>query len=188
MRIILASKSPRRAKVMEKLGLTFEIVPSNFDEEKIKEKNPLKLVEKLALEKARVVAKKNPDALVISADTMAKLGDRILGKPRNLHEARKILQEASGKTLRDFNGLAVIYKGQEKSTAVTGTAKMKKYTNGHISDYFSRINPLDKAGGFAADPAEGGEFLESYKGEPGQELGLPITSLRRFLKEFGVEV
>jgi septum formation protein len=187
MRIILASKSPRRAKVLEKLGLTFEIVPSNFDEESVKEKGPLRLVERLALEKARVVAKENSDALIIGADTMMRLGDRVLGKPKNLRGARQILLESSGKTFNDFNGIAVIYNGQERSTAVTGTVKMKKYTNEDISNYFSRINPLDKAGGYAADPAEGGEFLESYQGEPGQELGLPIDSLKKFLKVFGVK-
>ena len=65
---------------------------------------------------------------------------------------------------------------------------MKIYGNAEISDYFTRINPLDWAGGFAGDPADGGEFLENYSGEPGQEIGLPLSTLKKYLKEFGVKI
>src|SRR3989344_9222993 len=109
MRIILASQSPRRAKVFKKRGLPFEIIPSNFDEKIIKEKNPLKLVEKLALEKARAVARKNTGALVVGGDNVIELNGKILGKPKDLAEARKILLEASGRTLKTYNGVALIY-------------------------------------------------------------------------------
>ena len=188
MRIILASQSPRRAKVFKKLGLPFEIIPSNFDEKIIKEKNPLKLVEKLALEKARAVARKNTGALVVGGDNVIELNGKILGKPKDLAEARKILLEASGRTLKTYNGVALIYNEKERSTAVSGFGQMKKYSNEAISNYFARVNPLDKAGGFAGDPAEGGEFLENFEGEPGEELGLPLNSLKKLLKSFEVKV
>jgi len=188
MRIILASVSPRRKQVMEGLGLPYMVKPSGFDERSINIKDPAKLVERLALEKARTVAKENPDALVIGADTLAMIGEKIVGKPKDLGEARRFLLMAAGKEIKDFNGVAVIYQGKEKSASVTGFAKMKKFGDREISDYFSRIDPLDKTGGFAADPAGGGEFMESYKGEPGQELGLPLDTLKKLLSTFGVRV
>jgi septum formation protein len=190
MKIILASESPRRAKVMKRLQVPFEIKPSNFDEEQVKnlENNPAKLVETLALEKARSVARDYPQALVIGADTMAMIDGETVGKPKDLEDTRRLLLKGAGRKVKDFNGVAVVYKGQERSASVSGIAKMKNFGNKEIDHYFSRIDPLDKAGGFAADPAEGGEFLESYSGEPGQELGLPMNTLKRFLGEFGVKI
>src|SRR3990167_10302641 len=132
MRIILASQSPRRVRAMKRLNIKFDVIASNFAEESIKEKNPLKLVEKLALEKARLVARKYPNSLVIGADTLIKLDEEILGKPKDILDARRILRQASGKTINDFNGLAVVYKGKEKSIGLIGTAVMRRYNNAEI--------------------------------------------------------
>jgi len=184
----LATESPRKIKVMETLGLPFKIIAANYPEESIKETNPLKLVETLALEKARTLAKKYPQALVIGADTVMLIDGKITGKPKDLDDARATVLRSSGKIIEDATGIAVIYQGRELSTAMIGRAKLRNYSPSEVDDYLKETNPLDKAGGFAADPAEGGRFLVGYEGEPGQELGLPKTTLTKFLKGFGVEI
>lgn len=188
MEIILATESPRKIKVMETLGLPFKTIPANYPEETIKETNPLKLVETLALEKARTLASKYPKALVIGADTVMLVDGNITGKPKDLADARATILNSSGKIIEDATGVAVIYKDQERSASMIGKVTLRKYTEKEVDDYIKETNPLDKAGGFAADPAEGGRFLAGYEGEPGQELGLPKTTLIKFLKEFSVEV
>lgn len=188
MDIILATESPRKVKVMRTLGLKFKTIPAYFDEESINEKNPLKLVETLALEKARVIAKKFPNDLVIGADTVMLVDGEITGKPKDLDEARRIVLKSSGKVIDDATGIAVICNGQERSASMNGKATLRNYSEKEVDEYLAETNPLDKAGGYAADPAEGGRFLESYQGEPGQELGLPKTTLIKFLKEFNVNI
>ena len=188
MKIILATESPRKINVMKTLGIKFKAVPAFFDEESVKEKDPLKLVEKLALEKARAIATKFPNDLVIGADTVMLVDGQITGKPKGLEEARKIVLKSSGKVIDDATGIAVIANGQERSASMIGKATLRSYSEKEVDKYLEETNPLDKAGGYAADPAEGGRFLVSYKGEPGQELGLPKTTLKSFLKEFGVTV
>lgn len=188
MRIILASQSPRRARVLKDLGIKFDVIPSNFDEDKVKiaENDPQKLVEKLAIEKAKVVAQKNPNAAVIGADNVVTLNGKIVGKPKDLQEARKIILSARGKKMKAYNGVAIIYKGKMKSATTVGIAKFKNYSEKEVDDYIKTSNPLDKAGGFAGDPAEGGQFLESFIGEPGEELGMPTLTLKKLLKEHGI--
>lgn len=188
MEIILATESPRKIKVMETLGIPYKIKASNFPEETVAETDPRKLVEKLALEKARSVASIYPNSLVIGADTVLLIDGKITGKPRDLDDARATILNCSGKIIEDATGLAVICQGRELSAALIGKARLRKYTESEVEQYLKETNPLDKAGGFAADPAEGGRFLLSYEGEPGQELGLPKTTLKKFLKEFGVEI
>ena len=188
MEIILATESPRKIKAMKTLGLKFEIKPSNFDESLIHETDIRKLVEKLALEKAHLICKQNPGSIVIGADTLLSFQGKVLGKPKDLDEVRENLKKASGKVVDDFTGIAVVYREKEKSTWLHGVAKLRVFGSAEIENYISNGNPMDKAGGFAADPAEGGEFLESYIGEPGQELGLPTTTLKKFLVEFGVRL
>lgn len=173
---------------MKNLGLDFETIPSSFDERAVKEADPLRLVKTLALEKARVVTQENPGSVVIGADTMVQIADEFVGKPKDLEEARRMLRKASGQEVKDFVGLAVIFNNQEKAMSSIGRAKMKSFGDKEIDSYLSRVNPLDKAGGFAGAAAEGGEFYASYSGEPGQEFGLPLTSLEKFLTEFGVAV
>lgn len=173
---------------MKLLGVEFETIASNFPEESIKETSTAKLVERLALEKARAVAKDNPEALVIAADTLLSFQGKILGKPKDLDEVRNNLTAVSGKTIEDFTGLAVIYQGKELSNCLVGRAHLRKFGSKEIETYLSVGNPLDKAGGFAGDPAEGGVFLESYVGEPGQELGLATTTLKGFLRDFGLHL
>lgn len=172
---------------MRRLGLDFDIVPSGFDEDSVRESDNLRLVEKLAVEKARVVSKQFPEALVIGADSMVRWGNRLIGKPKNLGEARQMLMEFSGKSFEHLTGLAVVYQGKEHSTAVVERFIMKPYTEQEVEEYMSKVNPLDKAGGFSGAKGDGGELIESYEGEPGGELALPLNTLKGFLQEFGVK-
>lgn len=186
MKIILASQSPRRAKALRSLVINFEIIPSEFDERAVKESSPAELVRRLSLEKARVVAKKYPEALIIAGDYVMEMEGKIIGKPKSLEEARQILLKISRRTLKDFAGLAMIYQGLEKSAVTSGKIRLKKYTEKEVDDFISRVNPLDKAGGFAAVSGEGEELVERYEGERGQGYGLPLETLKKFLSEFGL--
>lgn len=187
-RIILATESERKISAMKQLGVRFNTVAANFPEETIDDSDTARLVKTLALEKARTIAKTNTGAIIIGADTLLELDGRVLRKPKDLNEVRKNLKIASGNKILDYTGLAVVYNGKELTTTLTGTAYMRTFGEKEIEKYLLEVNPLDRAGGMGGDSAEGGRFLESYQGEPGQELGLPLNSLKKFLGEFGINI
>jgi len=194
MQVILASASPRRRQLFKKLGLPFKVVPSRVREKLPKTtKNPKKLVQKLALLKARAVA--NPasaysdtnlsrggvkDALIIAADTIVVLKDKVIGKPKNLPHAKEILRQLSGETQYVITGIAIINTSTNKvrTAAVSTKVKMKKMTQKQI-DCFAKKH-LDKAGAYAVQE-KGDEFIESIEGSFSNVVGLPLEKLKSLL-------
>ena len=98
MKLILASRSQERRRIFKLLGVEFEVCSSNFDESKIKDKDPVKLVQKLAEAKTEDVARKYSDVVVVGGDTLCVFENKVLGKPKDLDEAHAILKQLSGKT------------------------------------------------------------------------------------------
>lgn len=184
MKIILASSSPRRKALLKKLGLKFQIIPSKIKERLPKtSKNPKELAAKIALLKAKEVAKKIKSGIIIGADTIVVLNKRIIGKPKDYKDALRILSILSGTTQYVITGIAII-DAQTKKTkiaAVSTKVKMKKMTPEQIS-YFAKKH-IDKAGAYAVQE-KGDLFIEQIEGSFSNVVGLPVEKLKQILKKF----
>jgi septum formation protein len=147
-RIILASGSARRPELLERLGVTFEVAPTNVDESS-PETDPLALTRLLAERKARAGAALAPDAAVISADTVVVLDGRILGKPADAAEAREMLTALRNRVHDVVSGVAVVYNGRMESEVTATHVTMRNYTDAEMDAYIATGDPLDKSGSYA---------------------------------------
>lgn len=180
--IVLASNSPRRKELLELAGLAFVTVPSQV-EEHIDSKTPIPLVaQTLAEQKAREVAEKNPNNIVIGADTVVVLGNEILGKPKDADDAKAMLMALSGKTHDVYTGVALLLQDQ----TITFTSKTEvtflEMTEKEILDYIKTGEPMDKAGAYGIQ-GKGGLFVEKIYGDYFNVVGLPIARVVQELKK-----
>jgi septum formation protein len=183
--IVLASASPRRARLLKKIFGHFTIRASGVDESGIRAVSPEEYALKAALAKASAVAARSRNALVIGADTIVVLGKKVLGKPKDKKEAVAMLKRLSGKTHRVITGLAVIDSKTKKIAAgfeETGV-KMKKIKTGELLDYVESGAPLDKAGGYGIQEIES-LFIDRIEGDYDNVVGLPVIRLKRLLRAF----
>lgn len=175
--LILASGSPRRAKILRDLGVAFEVVKTDAPESSYPG-DPERTVRENALAKGAVLPSSNPPTRhVLSADTIVWLDGRIYGKPRDLAEAKAFLRELSGRTHAVFTGVA--YDGEAR--VVRSDVTFRPLTEETIDAYVAKVNPLDRAGAYDID--EYGELLvASYTGTYENIMGLPVEPL----KEWGI--
>lgn len=187
--IILASASPRRKDLLEKIGLKFKIVKSDCKETIDMNLNPHSLAQKLSLEKARIVAKKYKSAIIIAADTLVILDNRIIGKPKDKKDARETLKLLSNRVHSIITGFTIIDSSSGKSVSKSEETKvfMKKITDREIDSYIKTGEPFGKAGSYAIQE-KGSMFIEKIEGDFFNAVGLPIYSLIKALKNFGVSV
>ncbi|MBI2051493.1 septum formation inhibitor Maf [Candidatus Roizmanbacteria bacterium] len=187
-RIILASASPRRKQLLEQIGVPFQIVRSDIEEEHIKsEDSHHKLAQRLSLGKARAVGKTHKNAIIIAADTIVVFQKRIIGKPKTEANASKILKLLCGKTHKVITGFTIIDSESRKSVtkSVETKVKMKALTDEEIKSYVKTKEPLDKAGGYGIQE-KGAMLIESIKGDYFNVVGLPLAALSEELKKFGI--
>lgn len=181
--LILASASPRRAELLRQLNPDFQIVPSDAEEVMDEQLSPLELCQLNAHRKARAVAKKLPDALVLGADTLVFLDGEIMGKPRDLADARRMLGRLQGRTHQVVTGVSLIHlRGhRERLFAVATAVTFRTLADGQINEYLSRMNPLDKAGAYAIQ--EHGDLIVSeIFGSFSNVVGLPVEQLKAELE------
>lgn len=183
--IILASGSSARQNLLQKLNLSFEVIPSKIPEEiRPGWTSPEKLVKNLALKKAEKVARKINRGIILGVDTAVFCNNRIYGKPKNLNQAKEFLRELSGKNSEIYTGLVLLKKpGKKKYVEVTITkVKMISLEEKEIN-YLARKH-LDKAGAYGMtgrnDPR-----IKIISGEYENILGLPVKKLKSFLTRFG---
>jgi len=189
-KIILASQSPRRKWLLEQIGLEFDIIPSNFDEDIENKKFSKKLIESLAYEKAKEVAERNDDkALIIAADTVVIMGSQILGKPIDEKDAENMLKKLSNKTHKVITAVAIIDKYEDKTliNSKISKVKFKKLSEREILDYIKTGEPMDKAGSYGIQ-AYGSLFVEKVEGCYNNIVGLPLNLLAEMLKSFGIHL
>ncbi len=174
---ILASKSPRRVEILEQAGFNFICCPSNINESDIIVYPPFTPI-KLATSKASDIAAQYPDKIVIGADTVIYFQDRVIGKPKNIYEARQILLTLSAKTHQVITGISIIRSIDNTfcSFAETSYVQFKKLNNKIIDDYFAKVNPLDKAGAYAIQE-HGNMIIKNIKGSRNNIIGLPTEKL-----------
>ena len=184
--IILASESPRRKEILEKAGLKFKVVKSDFEEYVNPKLTPHELVRKLSLEKAKAVYKNYKESIIISADTIVVCDGNILGKPKDEKDAQKMLFFLSGKVHFVITGFTII--DGEKIITMSEKTKvhMRKISLKEINAYIKTKEPFDKAGGYAIQE-KGSMFIEKVEGDFLNAVGLPIENLTRELKKLGIK-
>jgi len=199
MKLILASGSERRRELLSWIGIPFEIVISDFDEDSVHERNPEKLVERLALEKAKAVAnriqksevrsQKREQSLVIGADTVVSVDHETIGKPKDEKDAARILRKLSGTTHVVFTGVAVVnaHSGESFVEAEKTRVTFRKLKEAEIRSYVASGEPLDKGGGYAIQMGAKG-FVTSVTGSFTNVVGLPLLTLTGLLEKHGYQV
>lgn len=185
--IILASASPRRAQLLREMELDFVILPARTPESDHQFMTPREVCQLNAYRKARLIAKQNPDALVIGADTEVVLGARIFGKPANRAEAGHFLRDLQGHDHEVITGVCLIHlrRHREKLFAVGTRVFFRPLGDADIEAYLGKINPLDKAGAYAIQE-HGDLIIEKIEGSHSNVVGLPTEALGEALEEFAV--
>jgi nucleoside triphosphate pyrophosphatase len=176
---ILASASPRRAELLRQLKRKFEIVPSDAPEVFDEHLSPRELCQLNAHRKARAVAEKIPDALVLGADTLVFLDRKIFAKPRDLDEAKEMLRQLQSQTHQVVTGVSLIHlrAHRERIFAVSTDVTFRPLSAEQIGDYLSKINPLDKAGAYAIQE-HGDTIVAEVSGSYSNVVGLPLEKLK----------
>lgn len=183
--IVLASASPRRKALLEALGIAVQVLPSHTDELLDGDPEFVALQNAVAKRDATAATLTEP-ALVIAADTIVVLGDRILGKPRDHAEARDMLRELSNKQHRVITGVAVVQteSGRNAAGIETTSVTFRDLTADQIERFVDAVNPVDRAGAYTVD-GPGTLIVARYEGCYQNVLGLPIPRLENLLEEIG---
>ena len=182
--LILASGSPRRAKILRGLGVDFEILKTEAAEVSIPH-DPVRTVTENACAKLRAAVPATSTALpqgraILAADTIVWFNNRIYGKPRDLDEAKEFLRELSGQTHVVFTGVAFrAADGTERTACVESHVTFRALSEEMIEEYVARVHPTDRAGAYDIDES-GDLIVASYTGSYENIMGLPIEPLRDF--------
>jgi septum formation protein len=187
-KLILASRSPRRAELLQSLGVEFEVSPSKVEEITDPEQSPEQNAIHIARDKARWVARQNPDSYVLGADTMVVLDQEIIGQPTDEKDACRILSKLVGKQHRVITGVVLITPAAEEyETAVISTVSIKSVSENEIRTYVATGEPLDKAGAYAIQ-GEGSFLVECWEGSWSNIVGLPLEALTGLFQQAGFPV
>lgn len=185
--IILASGSPRRRQILKKHGIRFRVIRPEYHEKKIIDKSPSQLVRIHAIGKAMSVVRKISSGTILSADSIVYCRGRIIGKPRTLKEAKSFLNLLQSRWQTVYTGVAILRvearKIRRKIIFVEKTRIfLEKMNPGKIKAYFRKVNPLDKAGGYAL---QAGRFSGSkqIRGSYFNAVGLPIETILSIINE-----
>ncbi len=184
-RFILASASPRRRELLAAAGFDFEILSPDVRETESASLTLRELTLTNAFRKGRAVSRANAGRVVVAADTLVALEGEVIGKPENLRHARKILRQMSGRAHEVCSGVFVGDGEGERIFHVISHVRFRELTDAAISDYFSKINPLDKAGAYAAQ-GHGRDVIEGIEGSYTNVVGLPMEETIQALRDFGV--
>lgn len=186
-RLILASASPRRRELLEKLGVAFDVMVADVTEHEDERTDPRTMVAHNAALKADWVATRHPDAWVLGADTTVFLDSLVLNKPRDLTEARAMLRRLAGRTHTVFTGVALrrLSAGVRVDEGVTSEVTFKAFDDAVIDRYFEIVNPLDKAGAYGIQ--EGRELIiDRWEGSFTNIMGLPMEATKQILTRVGL--
>ncbi len=181
--LILASASPRRSDLLREFGVAFQVVPGRAEEIHPEHLTPHEICQVNAYRKARIVAKKFPDALVLGADTLVCLGTKLLGKPASLKEAHRMLATLQGRTHEVVTGVCLIHlrNHRQRVFAESTTVTFRTLHSDQIRRYLSKVDPLDKAGAYAIQE-EGDQIVKQVNGSFSNVVGLPLERLKAELE------
>ena len=183
--IYLASKSPRRRKLLKQLGIRFKSFSVNTVENVFDGEHPVNCVKRLALEKMNRAKKKVRNGIIITADTIVVLDKKVIGKPKNHKDAIKILLMLSGRVHTVYTGFCVL--NQKKNKLITDFEKTKVefrlLSKDEIIDYVDGGSPMDKAGAYGIQDDFGAVFVKQINGCYYNVVGLPLTKLYNALRK-----
>ena len=182
--LILASASPRRKDLLTEAGYVFEIIVPDVVEAHDTAASPLELTRGNALLKARAVAAQHPERMVLGADTLVAIDDTVLGKPADLDEAHDMLTRLAGRTHGVTTSVALLHAGQENCLEITTRVTFLPLDSAGIRRYLTLINPLDKAGAYAAQE-HGSEIIARVDGSWTNVVGLPMEAVTTALAAAG---
>lgn len=188
-KIILASKSKARQRLLKQIGLRFTVAESHVKEKKHLKGQCSDFVIANALKKADNVAKRFDSGVVIGADTVVLVGKRIIGKPKSIKDAFRALKILSKKPQWVYTGIAVVDIDNDKTFTAYEKTKVYMYplNNKQIAHYFKKISPFDKAGSFDVQ-GPGSIFIDRIEGCFYNVVGLPLAKLAKIFKQIGVEI
>lgn len=185
MKLILASNSPRRKQIFKNLGLDFEVIPSNYDEKLEDDIFSYEKIEDLATQKCLdVVRRVDKNSLVLAADTVVVLHNKILGKPHGEKEAFEMLKSLSGATHSVVTSICAINTKLNRAALLSTTSyvRFNQLSDEMINSYIEKFNPLDKAGSYGIQELPEG-FLDKYEGSFENIVGLCPEAVKAVLKQ-----
>lgn len=187
--LILASASPRRAEILQQIGVDFQIEPADIDETPMLQESPADYVKRMAQQKAQHVIDSitGSSSVVLGADTSVVLGYKIYGKPKNQQEAMAMLAALSGKTHQVLTAVAMGNKQRCLLKFSTTDVKFRELDPKECLDYWNTGEPADKAGGYAIQGL-GAVFVEKISGSFSGVVGLPIEQTAQLLRTFNVPI
>lgn len=190
MKLVLASSSPYRRQLLERLELAFEHSAPNIDERPKPDENPAQTAERLAINKARALASRYPEHLIIGSDQTAVCDNRLYGKPGNAETAITQLTSLSGNTAVFHTGVCVLNSATNTvlSAVVSTTVVFRPLEPGTINHYIEREKPFDCAGSFKAEGLGIALFDAIHSDDPTALTGLPLIRLRQLLEQSGCQV
>jgi len=188
-KIILATTSPRRKGLLQQMGIDFDIIASNYEEDMTLDLSPEELARTLAYGKALDVANKIKDGIVIGVDTFLVYNKKKLGKPHTPEKAEKMLKMFSGKTIKVYSGVALINAKTKKEIKDYEVSEFtfRKISDKEIKSYIKTKEPLDKAGAIAIQGL-GSIFIKKVNGCYANIVGFPIHNIYKNLTKMGVDI
>lgn len=182
----LASTSPRRQEILRSLGLTFTVMAVEIDESRLEGETPQQMVLRLAANKAAAAVSADSQ-LVIGADTIVVLGDKVLGKPRGMDDAVEMLMKLSGRSHTVLSGVALWSPTGITSALSQTEVRFREIGRDEARAYWHSGEPCDKAGSYAIQ-GRGGTFVATISGSYSAVVGLPVYELAELLGNAGIEV
>jgi len=186
-RFILASGSPRRRQLLSEAGYRFEVVSPPVEEVSHDWLTVREITTWNAARKAALVSGTAPDAVVVAADTLVTIDGQVLGKPADFEAAMEMLRRLSGRAHEVWTAVRICHQARNKSESFHELSRVyfRGLDESAIRAYLAKIDPLDKAGGYAAQ-GSGREIIERIEGSYTNVVGLPMERMRRALRAFGV--
>ncbi len=186
--LVLASGSPRRSELLSSAGIRFAIVAPDVEENASRALTIRELTTWNATRKALDVASQRPDAVVLGADTLVALDGKIIGKPVDMAEATAIIRRLRGRVHEVCTAVFICSAGGNRAASfhVFSRVKFRDLNEREITNYLAKINPLDKAGAYAAQ-GHGAEIIQEIRGSYTNVVGLPMEETLRALRAFGIE-
>ena len=187
-KLLLASNSPRRRELLTDAGFDFEVFAPKVAERFDVDLTLRELTALNAMRKGLSVARAHPKHLVLAADTLVAIDDQILGKPKNKRDAVAMLQRLSGRTHEVCSSVFICQLTSARSTSFSELSRVhfRELSRAKIDNYFTRVNPLDKAGAYAAQ-GFGSKIIEKIDGSYTNVVGLPMERTVPALAQFGIE-
>ena len=185
LHVILASQSPRRRELLTLVGIAHEVRPMDIDESYLAGEHPRDHCERLAREKAAIVARDEPEAVVIGSDTIVVVDGDVLGKPRDAAHAKEMLMRLSGRSHTVMTAVAVQWRGVELSAVEEVGVTFHPMSPDEIDAYIATREPMDKAGAYGIQ-GYGATIVQRVDGDYFAVMGLPLQRMVRLMLDLGI--